>query len=255
MSDLSHAQFSSDVIGTLSSGSVIPGKPAKTVSLDTQSFEDLLKKWVIFVEPRVLVRECLVRAVKADNEINIVGACSIDEALEKSAPTAKDLCLLGISGAPAPGLAADIARITSGSRALVAVLADGYNMDDVSRVFDMGATGYISTNLPFEVSVGAIRLLLAGGTFIPANMLLQSRHSAGLRFASPDKYRKMFTERQVDVLEALSKGKANKEIARELKMREGTVKVHVRNLMKLLNAHNRTEVALIAVNILDGLCS
>ena len=52
--------------------------------------------------------------------------------------------------------------------------------------------------------------------------------------------------RQAAVIEALRRGKANKIIAYELNMRESTVKVHVRNIMKKLKATNRTEVAYIA---------
>ena len=46
------------------------------------------------------------------------------------------------------------------------------------------------------------------------------------------------------MLQALKQGKANKLIAHELNMREGTVKVHVRNIMRKLHAKNRTEVAI-----------
>jgi DNA-binding NarL/FixJ family response regulator len=53
----------------------------------------------------------------------------------------------------------------------------------------------------------------------------------------------IFTARQAAVIDALRRGKANKIIAYELNMRESTVKVHVRNIMKKLNAKNRTEVA------------
>ncbi len=53
----------------------------------------------------------------------------------------------------------------------------------------------------------------------------------------------MFTARQAAVIEALRRGKANKIIAYELSMCESTVKVHIRNIMKKLNATNRTEVA------------
>jgi DNA-binding NarL/FixJ family response regulator len=52
-----------------------------------------------------------------------------------------------------------------------------------------------------------------------------------------------FTVRQNAVLQALRQGKANKIIAYELNMRESTVKVHVRNIMRKLKARNRTEVA------------
>ena len=51
------------------------------------------------------------------------------------------------------------------------------------------------------------------------------------------------TARQIAVGEAIRQGKANKQIAYELDMRESTVKVHIRNIMKKLNAKNRTEVA------------
>jgi DNA-binding NarL/FixJ family response regulator len=44
----------------------------------------------------------------------------------------------------------------------------------------------------------------------------------------------------------LRQGKANKQIAYELNMREGTVKVHIRNIMRKLKAKNRTEVAILA---------
>jgi DNA-binding NarL/FixJ family response regulator len=53
-------------------------------------------------------------------------------------------------------------------------------------------------------------------------------------------------------VEALRKGKANKIIAYELQMRESTVKVHVRNIMKKLHATNRTEVAYIANRLFNG---
>jgi DNA-binding NarL/FixJ family response regulator len=52
------------------------------------------------------------------------------------------------------------------------------------------------------------------------------------------------TTRELEVLASLVKGKSNKIIGRELNMREGTVKVHVRSLLKKLNARNRTQLAL-----------
>jgi len=62
----------------------------------------------------------------------------------------------------------------------------------------------------------------------------------------------MFTARQMAVVDALRRGKANKIIAYELEMRESTVKVHVRNIMKKLKATNRTEVAYKANLLLSG---
>jgi DNA-binding NarL/FixJ family response regulator len=61
----------------------------------------------------------------------------------------------------------------------------------------------------------------------------------------------MFTARQTAVVEALRRGKANKIIAYELNMRESTVKVHVRNIMKKLRARNRTEVAFMTSRLME----
>jgi DNA-binding NarL/FixJ family response regulator len=60
------------------------------------------------------------------------------------------------------------------------------------------------------------------------------------------------TTRELEVLASLAKGKSNKMIGRELNMREGTVKVHVRSLLKKLNATNRTQLALRAYRALDA---
>jgi DNA-binding NarL/FixJ family response regulator len=61
----------------------------------------------------------------------------------------------------------------------------------------------------------------------------------------------MFTDRQFAVIEKLREGKANKIIAHELNMRESTVKVHIRNIMRKLRATNRTQVAYLYQTMLD----
>ena len=62
----------------------------------------------------------------------------------------------------------------------------------------------------------------------------------------------IFTARQVAVVTAVCQGKANKIIAYDLKMRESTVKVHFRSIMKKLEATNHTEVAYIANQFVAG---
>jgi DNA-binding NarL/FixJ family response regulator len=62
----------------------------------------------------------------------------------------------------------------------------------------------------------------------------------------------LFTARQAAVVEALRRGKENKIIAYELNMRESTVKMHIKNIMKKLKARNRTEVAFIANEIMQN---
>ena len=126
------------------------------------------------------------------------------------------------------------------------LISDDEDPDQIVKVLEAGARGFIPSNLPLTVAVEAMRLVRAGGTFVPASSLMAVRRSAEGAAAAKPAGNGMFTPRQVDVIEALRQGKANKIIAYELEMRESTVKVHVRNIMKKLKATNRTQVAYIA---------
>ncbi len=61
------------------------------------------------------------------------------------------------------------------------------------------------------------------------------------------------TKRQRDVIAAMAQGKSNKEIARDLGLADGTVKIHVSNIFKALNVHNRTQAVLVASNLSERL--
>jgi DNA-binding NarL/FixJ family response regulator len=79
--------------------------------------------------------------------------------------------------------------------------------------------------------------------FVPASSLLGTRKLAQSTVFAERTDGEQLTSRQAAVVEALRTGKPNKIIAFELNMRESTVKVHVRNIMKRLKGRNRTEVA------------
>lgn len=125
-------------------------------------------------------------------------------------------------------------------------------LEDRSNVFtalEAGAAGYIPKTLSSDVLLSALRLVLAGGIFIPQSILstagsvegrYASEHTA--RHAAGD--RDLLTPRQLEVLQLLARGKANKEIARELDLAVGTVKLHVTALLKALGATNRTQAVI-----------
>lgn len=115
--------------------------------------------------------------------------------------------------------------------------------DQIVDAIGRGARGYIPTSVPLEIVVEVIRLVRAGGVFVPATSLIAARRSSGFITASQQSGGGLFTARQAAVVEALRRGKANKIIAYELNMRESTMKVQIRNIMKQLKARNRTEVS------------
>ena len=126
-----------------------------------------------------------------------------------------------------------------------------WNEEMATSLVDLGVTGVILGDCSLEVAIAALRLALAGGSFAPAH-LLRLRPSTEPRDCKagmdrPDVSASVsdgsFTRREKEVLHRLRQGMQNKIIAYELGISESTVKVHLRNVMKKLNASNRTQVA------------
>lgn len=201
---------------------------------------------IIVIEPRTLIRDCVVRTIQSANELDALGVASVEAALAEYRMNGADLFLL--SEADPVSIAHNkphIARLMVETGALVAVLGGGRSRDEIAAILGAGAVGYISTSLSAEVVVGSLRLMLAGGTFAPAETLLAFT-PAEVRPAPPlSQHNRKLTEQQAAVLAALSEGKANKAIANDLKLQVATVKACVRALIKKLQVRNRTEVALI----------
>jgi DNA-binding NarL/FixJ family response regulator len=127
----------------------------------------------------------------------------------------------------------------------IIVVSDAASPDEIKRIIDYGARGYIPTSMPYRIAVEAVRFVEAGGTFVPAVNFLAGGDSHQQPAAG------VLTERQMKVVEAVGHGFANKQIAHKLKMSENTVKVHLRHIMKKLNVRNRTEIAIMTRSLLD----
>lgn len=204
---------------------------------------------IVIIERRELIRDCLARALRASGGQDVIALASLGEWLGICDHTPASLVVLSCSStAEAVNLGAQMHRLSQVRKPVpVAVLSDSEDLTHVLGVLNKGAKGYIPTNLPLEVAVEAIRLVRAGGVFVPASCLAAS-NGPGMAGTHPAPKR-IFTARQAAIVEGIRKGKANKVIAYELNLRESTVKVHIRNIMKKLNAKNRTEVAYIATNL------
>nr|WP_309546794.1 response regulator transcription factor [Sinorhizobium sojae] len=133
--------------------------------------------------------------------------------------------------------------VTELAPAPVILLTDTDELTQVLKALEYGAKGYIPSSVSIDVCLEAILLSMAGGIFVPASSIFAMRHLFEPGGMATRPYAGILTDRQVEVAEALRRGKANKMIAHELNLRESTVKVHIRNIMKRINASNRTEVA------------
>ena len=129
----------------------------------------------------------------------------------------------------------------------VVVLSALQDRDIVLRALDLGALGFIPKAASRDVMVNALRLVFAGGVYIPPEALARPDANATNRPASPVELG--LTERQLEVLALMMQGKSNKMILRRLDVAEPTVKHHVTAILKALKVANRTE-AVIAVGSL-----
>jgi len=133
------------------------------------------------------------------------------------------------------------------------VLSDRDDIDEVNRALSEGVRGYIPTSVECEVAVAALRLVGAGGTFVPADALRSAtpKHDPGFEGERwGHSHALALTPRELSVIDLLREGKPNKLIAAQLEMQESTVKVHVRNILKKLRAANRTHAASVANRLL-----
>ncbi|MDD5389438.1 MAG: response regulator transcription factor [Gallionellaceae bacterium] len=122
------------------------------------------------------------------------------------------------------------------------VLSAAELAEDIHRLLAAGALGYITKSSPSEVILGALRLVLAGGVYIPPSLL---NHTHGGGEHDPTRVAPL-TSRQVEVLRELAKGQSNKQIAKALEVTEGTVKIHLAAIFRILKVNNRTEAVLVA---------
>jgi DNA-binding NarL/FixJ family response regulator len=136
--------------------------------------------------------------------------------------------------------------------ARIVVLTDLETPENIIGAMRHGVAGYIPMSLSLKVASEAIRLVLAGGIFVPASALPCAIGGQPAWAKGSVNGSARLTPRQIEVVRHLWLGEQNKTIAHELRMSEGTVKVHVKHIMRKLHAHNRTQVVLLTRQVLGN---
>jgi len=206
--------------------------------------ENLRRPAIVVIHHRAFFRDCFVRCLEISYKSHEIFAFETipawQEATDQDALEPAIVVFFAESNNPTSGI--DLQSLETAAAGIpIVIMSDSDDVNYVTRALKGGARGYIPTSLPFNVAVEAVRLVEAGGTFVPVSSLDLNRDKLG----SAAKANDLLTQRQLMVVEALCQGMANKQIAYELSMSEHTVKVHLRHIMRKLNARNRTEVAVL----------
>lgn len=188
-------------------------------------------------------------------DVTILQASNAEEARRLAHETpGPDLILLDLM---MPGLngIADLKKYLETLPPIPVVIVSGSRQRSTIRsAIEAGARGYVLKSSNGEILKHVLPLVLSGELYIPAQAVSNDEAGADVESgASPldeggdfNPDFKSLTPRETQVLKLLTLGYSNKEIARSLGMLEGTVKVHVKSIMKKLGVNNRTQAAIAA---------
>jgi len=215
----------------------IPPVPAPRTETERTSI-------AVISENRIF-RTCLARCLQTmTKDFEVSSYDTLQEWLDGGEEHATGIVLLCATGQKATEAAIrqglnEVQQNAADAR--IIIVSDVEQPSHMMEALTAGAKGFVTMNTDLDVALGAIRLVDVGGTFIPASGLISARAAQATAPAAGPKTAG-FSERQLEVLELARQGDPNKIIAYKLTMSEATVKVHIRNMMRKLNARNRTEL-------------
>jgi DNA-binding NarL/FixJ family response regulator len=217
------------------------------------AFEEMRGMKVLLIDDHVLIREALRGVIKQlEEDATIFEAADCRQAIRliQQNPDLQ-LVVLDLNLPDRDGFSV-LADLRESHPAISLVVLSAFNdRENVVRALDLGALGFIPKSASRDVMVQALRLVFAGGIYIPPEALARKEAKeqtpAPMRPVSPADLG--LTERQLDVLALMMQGKSNKVISRTLDVAEPTVKHHVTAVLKALKVANRTE-AVVAVGSL-----
>jgi len=200
-------------------------------------------KVISVISAQALERECISTSLQymfPDSEIHCYrNPEAWEEDTEHHSDSEVVLYSLGIT-ATKEDLRGFIERV---GRRKVIVLSKSDDLDGLFDALDCGAASYIPPNVGLSDLIEAMRMSSSQSVVIPRKSIMALRGAATTLQENKAGLERHFTERQMAVAQALQQGAANKTIAYELGLRESTVKVHIRNIMRKLKATNRTQAA------------
>jgi len=208
---------------------------------------------VLLVDDHEVVRRGIGALLATEDSISVVGeAADGEEAITKAAALEPDVIMMDLEMPGLGGIGAIESIVGSDPEAKILVLTSFAADDKVFPAIKAGASGYLLKDTGPEELVAAVQQVARGESSLNptiARKLLRevSAPPAGKQTADP------LTERELEVLGLIAKGKSNQEIADELVISEATVRTHVSNILGKLHLASRTQAALYALR--EGLAS
>jgi DNA-binding NarL/FixJ family response regulator len=204
---------------------------------------------VLVADDQALVRAGFRMMVDAEPDLEVVGeAPNGREAVQQTLRLRPDVVLMDVRMPQLDGIAATAELVRAGSAARVLVLTTFHLDEYVYGALKAGASGFLLKDVDPPDLVDAVRAVARGDALLaPAvTRRLIEQHVArplpGTRPSVADE----LTERELDVLRLIARGRSNAEISRELYLAEPTVKTHVTRMLRKLGLRDRVQAVVFA---------
>lgn len=205
---------------------------------------------LIAIDDHPLFRKGLADLIDMEATLEMVGeAASGEEGLELIAEQHPELILLDLNMKGMDGLETlkHIKEREPDARVIMLTVSD--SEEDVVAALRAGADGYLLKDMEPEDTLDYLRQAASGKLVISERLTELLAHALRSEGTHPsDANQAGLTEREEQILRLIAQGLSNKMIARKLDITEGTVKVHVKHLLKKLNLRSRVEAVVWAVN-------
>jgi DNA-binding NarL/FixJ family response regulator len=194
---------------------------------------------ILVADDHYVVRMGLIALVNTEPDMEVVAeAADGAQALELFAKHSPDLALMDLRMPVKSGIEATIEIRSKFATACVLMLTAFDGDEDIHKALQAGAQGYVLKSSSGEKLIPALRAVAAGQRWIPKDV--------ANRLASRNSFEEL-TPREVQVLNELVKGLANKEIADVLNITEHTTKDHLKSILAKLRVADRTEAVTAAL--------
>lgn len=194
---------------------------------------------VLVAEDHVIARVGVTTIVNMQTDMEIVGeAANGQQAVELHRQLQPDVTLLDIRMPVLTGIEAAAAILRESPKARLIALSTYGGDEDIRRALNAGVHSYLTKDVLHDELLKAIRAVHAGQSYLPAGV------AAALAAQVP---RPDLSARELQVLELIVKGLANKQIAYALGIAEHTVKNHVKNILDKLDVEDRTQATTAAI--------
>jgi DNA-binding NarL/FixJ family response regulator len=194
---------------------------------------------ILGVDDHPLLAEGLATVIAAQPDMLLVGqATNARDGVRLYRQYRPDVTLMDVRLPDMSGIDALIAIREEAESARVIMLSTFQGDTEIQRALRAGARGFLLKSLPPDQLVAGIRQVHAGKKCIPPEVAVQLAE-----YLVDD----ALTEREIEILQLISGGNRNRDVADALSISEDTVKVHVRHIMEKLAASDRTEAVVIAI--------